>query len=77
MGPLALWFLFHPTLTKIQPLDSTVCDAGSDTNDVNASGDTPSTYACDINGTTKIFVCIPNFEIQGKFILVQVHSELN
>jgi hypothetical protein len=67
MGPLALWFVSRPTLTQIQPLDSTVHDAGSDADDVDAGGDTPSTYASDINGTTKICVCIPNFEIRGKF----------
>jgi hypothetical protein len=57
MGPLALWFIFRP-------LDSTVHGAGSDADDVNAGSDTPSPYA---SNATKIFVCLPNFEIRGKF----------
>ena len=63
MGSLALWFTFRSILTYIQPpdgklLDRTVHDAGSDADDADT---TPSTCAGNVHGTTKVFVCTPNF----------------
>jgi hypothetical protein len=78
MSPTQLWTLTYsagyltkmvngsglvaPILTQNQLLD----DAGSDTDEIDA-GDTPSTYEGNVSGTKKFFVCIPNFEIRGKF----------
>ena len=51
MSPLVMQFIFDPTLTQIQPLDSAIHVTSSDANDVNAGGDTGSTYDSNVNLT--------------------------